>query len=926
MLKGTLPAVKAKMDRPARDAGEAAASVSPSPWSEVLEETGQPRASYGPLLQRLAALPRAELRLLDQRMEATMRELGVSFDLAKGSTFGQKPWSCDVLPHVFSGEEWSLVVRGLRQRMRAFEMFLHDVYGEQEILRRGVIPIAPVLGSPHFQRPAARLCPASGRYLHLGAICLKRETSGALQVSSQHFGHATGISYMVQNRRVLARVAPETFSDLSVSSIAETPTAILEALRETADLSLGEPLIVMLSPGPGNPFYTEHSFLARRMGVPLVQGGDLLVLDDHVYLKTIGGLERVHVIYNRVIDQLLDPMVLERGSVLGVPGLVHCVRKQTVSLVNALGSQLADDRALLTFAPRIIRFYLSEAPILATMPTFWCGDLDQREIVLSKLAEYRILPRIGDRILGNKRGLTPNPAEEAALRQEIRRCPELFVAQPIAQGAKTLCFEGGAPVERRQDQLVFALQKNAGIEVFPGALTRIAPEGSLFTAAGLGGGSKDTWVMSADAEPITLQSRPRRPREIHLPNRRVTSRVAEVFYWMGRYLERANNLAYIIQVVETLELEELNATERKLYRPMWNRLLPHLDASGRRSIATPCDRYRLVLQPDEPGALTNVLRRALNNADAIQDALSPEAWTALSRVRTVFARHRFQANAEAALCARVTRKLSEMTTHVIPQFFGLAESSMMSDDGWRFCLLGQQLERAIITANAPLACAKAFTGPADRPTQLGHHTEIELSAFLRLLGTRDAYRRVYQMRAEPLPVLRLLFQNPEAPRSVLHSVQNCAGLLRATDPEQSAAATQRTLSVIDAFCDRLRRTDWAVFFEQTVPVAEDFGPPSPSAVELAPAPAVAPTWPDGETSPAIATTDHPATALRVPELQARQALHPSETPGQALSHLLAELIRGTMNLHNVIADVFLNHQAHISTPVQPYLRGFPRGI
>ena len=197
---------------------------------------------------------------------------------------------------------------------------------------------------------------------------------------------------------------------------------------------------------------------------------------------------------------------------------------------------------------------------------------------------------------------------------------------------------------------------------------------------------------------------------------------------------------------------------------MWNRLLPHLEGSGRRSIATPCDRYRLVLQPDEPGALINVLRRVLNNADTIQDALSPEAWSALSGLRTAFARQKFQAKPSDIHCARVTRKLAEATTHAIPQFFGLAASSMMADDGWRFCLLGQQLERAIITANAPIACAKAFTGPADRPARLGHHTEIELSAFLRLLGTRDAYRRVYQMRAEPLPVLKLLFQNPEAPR------------------------------------------------------------------------------------------------------------------------------------------------------------------
>ena len=868
--KGTAPA-HGRVDR--LDA------TPPSPWSEVLDDGGHARLSYGPLLDRLNALPRGELKLLDQRMEAAMRELGVTFGLEKGQAFGQKPWSCDLLPHVFSGDEWTHVARGLRQRMRAFEHFLRDIYGNQEILRHGQVPIPPVLGSPHFLRPAVRLEPTRGRYLHLGAVCLKRDVTGEMIVSSQHFGRATGFSYMVQNRRVLARVAPETFSDLSVASIAETPTAILEALRESADLSFGEPLIVMLSPGPGNPYYTEHSFLARRMGIPLVQGGDLLVLDDHVYLKTIGGLERVNVIYNRLADHLLDPMVLERGSVIGVPGLVHCLRKNTVALVNALGSQLADDRALLAFAPKIIRFYLGEAPILPTMQTYWCGDRDQCELVLSNLADFRILPRVGERLFGNKRGLVPTAAEEATLRQEIKRTPELFTAQPIAQGARTLCFEEGRKVERRQDHLVFALYKGNGIEVFPGALTRVAPEGSLFTAAGLGGGSKDSWVLSADAESITLQSRARPSREVYLPPRRVTSRVAELFYWMGRYLERANNLAYLVQVVETLELEELNATERKLYRPMWNRLLPHLEGSGRRSIATPCDRYRLVLQRDEPGALINVLRRALNNADALQDALSPEAWSSLSRLRNTFAKQKFVADPSETICARVTRKLSELTTLAIPQFFGLAENTMMADDGWRFCRLGQQLERAVITANAPLACSKAFTGPADQPARLGHHTEIELSAFLRLLGTRDAYRRVYQMRAEPLPVLKLLFQNAEAPRSVLHSVTACADLLRATDPGEVPAAMPRPLVAFEAFGDRLRRLDWASYFNQPRPVVEDF-----AAEAVAEAPPV----------------------------------HPH---GQALSTVLGQLLRGTLDLHNVIADVFLNHQAHISTPAQPYLKG-----
>ena len=235
----------------------------------------------------------------------------------------------------------------------------------------------------------------------------------------------------------------------------------------------------------------------------------------------------------------------------------------------------------------------------------------------------------------------------------------------------------------------------------------------------------------------------------------------------------------------------------------------------------------------------NVLRRVFNNADEIQDALSPEAWSSLSRLRLAFTRQKFQADPPVQTCMRVTRKLAEVTTHLIPQFYGLAENSMMGDDGWRFCRLGQQLERAVITANAPIACSKAFTGPADRPARLGHHTEIELSAFLRLLGTRDAYRRVYQMRAEPLPVLQLLFQNAEAPRSVLHSLTQCADLLRGTeDPGEGVDFAKRPALAIDAFCDRLRRIDWASYFEFPLPATEDF-PATASMGDASPVRAVA---------------------------------------------------------------------------------------
>ena len=554
----------------------------------MLDAEGQPRPLYQGLLTRLESLPRAELRLLNHRMEAALRELGAAPSSKAGEGLA---WSCDLVPHLFEAQEWDFVARGLHQRMKAFEMFLADVHGLREILRCGALPIGSVLGSPFFQRTAVGLPPSRGAYLHLGSLSLKRGLTGQLLISSQHFGRVHGLARMVQNRRLLARVAPELFRDQTIASIAHAPVALLEALRGVADAPAGEPLIVLLSPGPANPFHAEDGFLARRMGIPLVQGGDMVVLDDQVYLKTIAGLERVHAILSSVSERYLDPLALDGRSEIGVPGLVHCLRKRTVALVNSLGSQLADDRSLLVFGPRIIRFYLGEAPVLATMPTLWLGDRDQREVVLSSLAEYRILPLHGDALPGSQLGQLPTPAEENALRQEIRRAPHMFVGQPIEQGGRTVCLEEGRRVERRLDHVVFALRRGESFEVFGGALTRVAPDGSLFTAPALGGASKDSWVPAAAVEalaPIDKRTHvipsaaaPRAPgRQV------VTSRVAESLYWLGRYLERANNLAYLLQVIEALEVEELNSSERKLYRPVWNRLLPPLEGSNRRSIAS----------------------------------------------------------------------------------------------------------------------------------------------------------------------------------------------------------------------------------------------------------------------------------------------------------------------------------------------------
>ncbi len=813
----------------------------PLPPHEVFDSGGEPFPLYKPLLDQLMPLRAAGLRTAGERMEATLREIGVAFDRSR-----ETDWVCDLLPHLFTSQEWQRVTRGMAQRIQAFDLFLQDVYGPRRILREGAIPIAPVLGSPHYQSATIGLPRVRGSYLHLCGMCLVRDRGGELLVKHHHFQRASGLSYMMQNRRALVRVLPELFQESPVHSIAETPLAIIEEIRDAVRETWPEPSVVLLSPGAGSAVYAEHSFLARRMGVPLVEGGDLLVLDDCVFLKTVRGLSRVDVIYNRVADAWLDPLVLRRDSLIGVPGLVHAMRRGKVAIINGLGSQLGDDRSLLCFASRIVRFYLNEEPLLATLPTYWLGDIDQREMVLENADDYDIRPIFGNDLSAlSERNLGP---DLNAIRKDANR----FVAQRRTTSGRTIALHNGKQVEAVQDHLVFAIRTGDDFKVFPGALTRVfSPENRAAMWS-----SKDTWVLGDETMPAGPQIHGRRASAAS--HREVTSRVAEAFYWMGRYLERAYHQASMIQVIETLETEELNSAERKLYRPMWNRLLPPLEKSAgesRRSITTSRDRYRLVLLR-EPGTVLSTFYRALKNAESVLEALSPEAWSIFSNLRSRFARIKYNDKLPEADCARVARRLSELVTRMVPQFFGTADTTMLADDGWRFCEVGEMIERAVITANSIRSISKSLT-------QQTHAVDIELSAVLRLLGTRDAYRRVYQMRAEPIPVLEFLWQHSQAPRSVLRCLDCCGQLLRASTPTGTLGGT-KALAAIDDLIHRIKRIDWEAHLPQT--------------------------------ESAVSSRDD-------------------------LDNLLSDLLGATGEIHQFISDGFLSHQAYIAQSAEPRLRG-----
>ncbi len=835
---------------------------SPALWDEMFGLDGEPRELYRPLLDRVLAMPAGEKRLIVERLEATMREMGVTFNIDRDRPWGRRPWFCDALPELFGVNEWSQLAEGLRQRLRAFELFLQDIHGPKEILHQHVIPAQPVLGSPFFQRPAVGLPRPGGAFLHLCGAALARLPDGRMVVTHHYFSNASGISYMMQNRRALSRVFAEAFHDHNAQGISDAPVAILETFRALAPPGVDEPVVALLTGGAGSPAYSEHSFLARRMGIPLVQGGDLLVLDDRLYLKSVSGLERISVLYARVADALLDSMVFRRDSLLGVSGLAQCVRRGNVSVVNAIGSRLADDRALLPLTASITKFYLGEAELLPTLRTWWLGDLDQRDHVLDRLDEFDIRPLYGEPIVHHA-----DSTEEGVkkLRELLAQQPQNYVAQPRQAGALTACLDArGALDERRQDHIIFALRgADASYEVFPGALTRVSLEDSIFTASELGGGSKDTWVLAGENEPGLRVPAVSRAPESREPQLLVTSRVADSFYWLGRYLERARSLAYMVGVVESLETEELNRAEQKLYRPVWNRMLPPLENSEsgrRRSITSAADRYRLALDSKEDGSLVNTLQRARWNARQIEECLSVEAFAVLNNLETRFARARFQPKQDETLLTLATQKLCAQATAAIAEFFGTAEATMLADRGWHFCLTGQLLERAMITSNAGGTIFRSVSRRLREDAATAEHAiEIELSAFLRMLGSRDAYRRVYQMRAEPVPVLDLLYGHREMPRSVRRCLREC---LRLLDPgEDPSPGVVRTRAALESVLELVEEANWSAYL-------------------AAPAP--------GGGEGAVVLLD----AARMPELIV----------------LLGEIMARTLAVHDTLTDGFINHQ------------------
>ncbi|HSA90878.1 MAG TPA: circularly permuted type 2 ATP-grasp protein [Burkholderiales bacterium] len=456
---------------------------------------GEVRAHFRALAEWLAETP-AE-RVAEKRREADLlfHRVGITFAVYGDTSGAERLIPFDTIPRIIPGPEWQELARGLRQRVTALNRFLRDIYHEQEILKAGVIPAEQVLTNDAYQVAMLGLEVSHGVYSHVAGIDLVRHNDGKYYVLEDNLRTPSGVSYMLENRRMMMRLFPELFACQNVHPVEHYPALLLETLRAAAPHSARDAVVVLLTPGQYNSAYFEHAFLAQQMGIELVEGADLFVKDGFVHMRTTSGPQRVDVIYRRIDDAFLDPLAHRADSLLGVPGLLSVYRAGNVALANAMGTGVADDKSTYPYVPEMIRFYLHEEPILQNVPTWQCKRPEDLEYVLDKMPELVVKEVQSSGGYGMLVGPASSAAQIDAFRARVRANPANYIAQPTLSLSTCPTFVAQGIVPRHVDLRPYVLSGRE-VKLVPGGLTRVAlEEGSLVVNSSQGGGTKDTWVV-----------------------------------------------------------------------------------------------------------------------------------------------------------------------------------------------------------------------------------------------------------------------------------------------------------------------------------------------------------------------------------------------------------------------------------------------
>lgn len=725
-------------------------------FDEMRAPSGGARPHYEPLLSELDALGTEEIRRRRDACEQIIHEQGITYMVYGDSRGVERPWELDPIPLVISQSEWTGVEKALVQRATLINRILADCYGKQDLIRTAWLPPALVFAQPDFLRPVHGLKPPEEKFLHFYAADLARSPDGRWWVISDRTQIPTGAGYALANRLVTSRIFPEAFRSCQVQRVAGFFREMQESLAALAKRKTDNPRVVVLTPGAFNETYFEQTYLARYLGYTLVEGQDLTVRDDRVFLKTIGGLEAVDVILRRVDDDFCDPLELRNDSMLGVPGLIEAARAGNVAIANALGSGLLQSPAFKSFLPGLCRHELGEELLMPSVATWWCGQKTAEKYVLSHLDELTVKPafrseqRVNSEVLSNDE-----------LRARIRFQPHLWVAQEKVALSTAPSWDRSGLVAKRTVVRVYVVATPTGYSVMPGGLARTANGGDArLISMQHGGASKDTWVISdKPVAEVTLLQGGGRNVELRRVGNNLPSRLADDFCWMGRYAERLDASSRLLRST----LIRFNPERSGGRMPHLMPFLQALERQGqlslketdyaRNSEALEAELLATIFDPKRPDSLSNIAHRVERLAMAVRDRTSNDVWRVLSQFDECLA---VQGDGRPMLAADAIPVLNRLLL-LIASFSGLARENMTRAQGWRFIDIGQRIERSLYLCG--LLYAALRSPEADNPSVL--------EAVLEYADSTLTYRSRYTLVPNIAAVYDLVILDGTNPRSLL---------------------------------------------------------------------------------------------------------------------------------------------------------------
>lgn len=467
----------------------------PGVWDEMFGNE-QIRSHYKNFVQSIENLSTEEMSRKDELAKKLFMTQGITFTVYSSGEGIEKIFPFDVVPRIIRAEEWSQIEEGIKQRLKALNIFLKDIYHHQFIIKDGIIPASLIYSCPNFLREMVNVDVPFDIYTHISGVDLIRDNDGKFFVLEDNLRTPSGVSYMLENRSITYRIFPDLIPKNNVLPVKDYPDRLLKNLLSLSNRQNSDPTVALLTPGIYNSAYFEHSTLARLMGIELVEGRDLVVENHHVYMKTTKGLEKIDIIYRRVDDDFIDPLVFRPDSMLGVPGIYWAYRKGNVALVNAMGNGVADDKAVYAYVPDMIRYYLNEEPVLKNVPTYQLANPDHKNLVFENITNMVIKKTNESGGYGMLIGSAATKKQIEEFKMAIEDKPRNFIAQPIINLSSAPCYINGSLQPRRVDLRPYALYGPDGVSIVPGGLTRVAlREGSLVVNSSQGGGSKDTWVL-----------------------------------------------------------------------------------------------------------------------------------------------------------------------------------------------------------------------------------------------------------------------------------------------------------------------------------------------------------------------------------------------------------------------------------------------